>query len=130
MKLFDLKINQQPLNYSRTKEIMSRVSSLIDEAEKNEVESMEGAADDGRYIELDLLIPSDTNDEPSNLLVNFSDSSTENEDSSSESESEFGELIIPSPDRLSSAVSSRKSCILIEELKSICTDDCIVENQL
>uniref|UniRef100_A0A5K4EIJ7 Uncharacterized protein n=1 Tax=Schistosoma mansoni TaxID=6183 RepID=A0A5K4EIJ7_SCHMA len=104
-----------------------KVSSLIEEAENTKVDSMEGEADDGRYIELDLLIPSGANDEPLEIPVNFSDSSTEDEDSSSESESEFREIIIPSPVRLSSAVSplctSRK---LIEELKSVCTDDCII----
>ncbi|CAH8447729.1 unnamed protein product [Schistosoma curassoni] len=104
-----------------------KVTSLIEEAEKVKVDSMEGEADDGRYIELDLLIPSGENDEQLKLPVNFSGSSSENEDSSSESESEFREVIMPSPVRLSSAVSppctSRK---LIEELKSVCTDDCII----
>ncbi|CAH8475300.1 unnamed protein product [Schistosoma margrebowiei] len=127
MKLSDLKINRQPLDHSRTKEIISRVASLIEEAEKVKVDSMEGEADDGRYIELDLLIPSDANDEQLKLPVDFSGSSTENEDSSSESESEFREIIMPSQVRLSSAVlppcTSRK---LIEELKSVCTDDCVI----
>ncbi|TNN09713.1 hypothetical protein EWB00_006210 [Schistosoma japonicum] len=122
MKLLDLKINRQHLDHSKTKDIISRVSCFIKEAEKAEADVMEGEADDGRYIELDLLIPSVASDEPLNLPVNFSDSSTESDDS--ESEGEFREIIVPHAERPGSSVPPRcTSRKLIEELKSMCTDD-------
>ncbi|KAK4473768.1 hypothetical protein MN116_003107 [Schistosoma mekongi] len=129
MKLSDLKINRRHVDCSKTKDIISRVSCFIREAERAEVNVMEGEADDGRYIELDLLIPSsDANDEPLSLPVNFSDSS---ESDDSESESEFREIIIPHAEKLGSSVpplcTSRK---LIEELNSMCTDDCMIENDV
>ncbi|CAH8452521.1 unnamed protein product [Heterobilharzia americana] len=123
MKLSDLRITRKPLDRNKTKEIISRVSSFIEESQNVKADSLEGEAEDGSYIELNLLIPSsDANNESSNLPINLSDSSTECDDSSSESEGESRTIIMQS-----TVTHPHKSGKLIEELKSSHTDDCIME---
>ncbi|CAH8449004.1 unnamed protein product [Heterobilharzia americana] len=123
MKLSDLRITRKPLDRNKTKEIISRVSSFIEESQNVKADSLEGEAEDGSYIELNLLIPSsDANNESSNLPIKLSDSSTECDDSSSESEGESRTIIMQS-----TVTHPRKSGKLIEELKSSHIDDCIME---
>nr|CAH8832968.1 unnamed protein product [Trichobilharzia regenti] len=131
MKLSDLKINRKPLDRSKTKEIISKVSSFLEESKNTDAECIEGEAEDGRYIELNLLIPTSNGNEESLILpVNFSGSSTECDDSSSESENDLPEITIQSTGKLNTSIPtppSRKSAKLIEEIEPNCTDDCDIK---
>ncbi|THD18742.1 hypothetical protein D915_010614 [Fasciola hepatica] len=53
LALKDLRIVQQPKpDTSKTKDLLRRVSQLVNEIKSNPPEPCEGTADDGRYIDL------------------------------------------------------------------------------
>ncbi|CAL8079783.1 unnamed protein product [Calicophoron daubneyi] len=94
--LKDLKIlKKSPPLVPKTRDLLSRVSKFMAESESVAAESFEGTTEDGRFIELNLLIPQSNPDNSGLRLDGLSIS----EDSDSDSDSSCSFLDSENDDR-------------------------------
>ncbi|TPP60598.1 hypothetical protein FGIG_01264 [Fasciola gigantica] len=117
LALKDLRIVQQPKpDTSKTKDLLRRVSQLVNEIKSNPPEPCEGTADDGRYIDLNIFVDNSQISGPSNLVlddveVHDDDSKDQNSDmDSSETSSNASERSSSEPD----SPVIKKRCLITE----------------